>query len=72
MDDATSEIDGRRSRVTGAMHLKCPSRVLGLANEVTSLLIGRRLFGEVERVRTDAPETKRRWRASMARTDRAV
>jgi len=71
-DDATSEIDVRRSRATGAMDLKRPSRVLGLANEGTSLLIGRWLFGEVGRVGTDAPETKRRWHASMARADRAV
>jgi len=54
------------------MDLKCPSRVLGLANEGTSLLIGRWLFGEVGRVGTDAPKTKRRWHASMARANRAV
>src|SRR5262245_31377372 len=71
-DDATSEIDVRRSRATGAMDLKCPSRVLGLANEGTSLLIGRWLFGEVGRFGTDAPETKRPWHASMARADRTV
>src|SRR5262245_22088555 len=71
-DDATSEIAVRHSRATGAMDLNCPSRVLGLANEGTSLLIGRWFFGEVGRVSTDAPKTKRRWHASMARTDRTV
>ena len=54
------------------MDLKRPSRLLELTNEATSLLIGRWLLGEVERVGTDAPEAKRRWHASMASAGRAV
>ena len=50
MRRATCEIDGRRSRVTGAMDLKRPSRVLGAANQLAGLLIGQRVPGEVERI----------------------
>jgi hypothetical protein len=54
------------------MDLKCPTRVLGAANQLADLLIGRRLAGEVERVWTDAPEAKRRSHASMAGAGGAV
>src|SRR5262249_55574714 len=54
------------------MDLKCPSRLLGLANELTSLPVGRWVLGEVERVGTHASETKRWWHASVTRTGGAV
>jgi hypothetical protein len=54
------------------MDLKGPSRFLDLTNEASSLLIGRWLLGEVERVGTDAPEAKGRRHPSMAGASRAV
>ena len=70
--DATCEIDRRRSRMAAAMHLKCPPRLLGLANERTRLPVRRWPAGKVDCLGPDSAEAKRRRHAPMAGAGRGV
>ncbi len=54
------------------MHLQRPARLLGAANKLAGLLIGRWVLGELERIGTNAAEPKRSRYAPMAGTPGGV
>src|SRR5262245_13632696 len=72
MRQPACEVYARSARVTGAMNLKRPSRLLGTPNELAGLLIRRRLLGEVVDLGIDAPEAKGRRYAAVARAGRII
>src|SRR5262245_21821041 len=68
----SGEVDRRGLGMAGAVHFQRPARPLHAANEVASLLIGRRPLGKVECIWTNPSHADRSWHSPVTGTRRAV